>query len=308
MGVPMEIVVLLLKRLVVMFLFMGIGAILYRKKFISDEGSKSLGNLLIRLVLPCVIINAFLVERTAERINALLISIVVSVALLTISILISRLLFGKDPVRHFASAFSNPGFFGIPLIAAVLSGDAVFYVAPFIACLNILQWTYGVSTLKEEKIRIDLKNIVFSPFIISFLIGLLLFFSGLQLPDIITDVISSSAGLNTPVAMIVSGMYLAKVNLKSMVTSKKLYAITVARLCVIPLISAAILCLLPKSYYELKICLLIASACPVGSNVAVYAQLHNKDYVYAVETVVLSTLFSIVTIPILLYMFQNIWM
>ncbi len=304
----MTIVVLLLKRLVVMFLFMGIGAVLYKKKFISDEGSKSLGNLLIRLVLPCVIINAFLVERTAEKMNALLISIAVSIVLLTISIIISRTFFRKDPVRHFASAFSNPGFFGIPLIVAVLSGEAVFYVAPFIACLNILQWTYGVATLKEEKIRIDIKNIVGSPFIISFIIGLLLFFSGLQLPDILTDVISSSAGLNTPIAMLVSGVYLAKVNLRSMVMSKKLYALTVARLCLIPLVSAALLCLLPSRYYELKICLLIASACPVGSNVAVYAQLHNKDYVYAVETVVLSTLFSIVSIPVLIFVFQNIWM
>uniref|UniRef100_UPI00405658D5 AEC family transporter n=1 Tax=Acetatifactor sp. TaxID=1872090 RepID=UPI00405658D5 len=126
--------------------------------------------------------------------------------------------------------------------------------------------------------------------------------------NIITDVISSSAGLNTPVAMLVSGVYLAKVNGKAMITSRKLYALTVARLCVIPLISAAILCLLPGNFYELKVCLLIASACPVGSNVAVYAQLHNKDYVYAVETVVLSTLFSIVSIPVLLFVFQNIWM
>lgn len=304
----MEIVILLLKRLVVMFLFMGIGAALFKKKLISEDGSKSLGNILIWLVLPCVIINAFSVERTPERMQALLISLGLSVLLLTISILVSRFFFKKDPVRHFASAFSNPGFFGIPLIGAVLSPGAVFYVAPFVACLNILQWTYGVSTLKEEKIRIDVKTIVRSPFIISFAIGLVLFFGGIRVPEIIGDVISSSAGLNTPIAMLVSGVYLAKVNMKSMVTSKKLYVLTVTRLCLIPLISAAVLCLVPNTFYELKVCLLIASACPVGSNVAVYAQLHNKDYVYAVETVVLSTLISIVTIPTLLFVFQNIWM
>ena len=304
----MDIVILLLKRLVVMFLFMGIGAYLFKKKHISEEGSKSFGNLLIRLVLPCVIINAFLVERTQERINALLISVVFSVLLLTLSILISRILFGKDPVRHFASAFSNPGFFGIPLIGALFSGDAVFYVAPFIACLKILLWTYGVATLKEEKIQINLKNIICSPFIISFALGLVLFFSGVKVPGIIGDVISGSAALNTPIAMIVSGVYLAKVNLKSMITSRKLYLLSAVRLCLIPLISAALLSLLPGSYYELKICLLIASACPVGSNVAVYAQLHNKDYVYAVETVVLSTLLSIVSIPVLIFVFQGLWM
>jgi len=303
----MEIVLLLLKRLIIMFLFMGIGALLYKQKYITDEGSKSMGNLMIRLVLPCVILNAFLSERTPEKIKALGISILFAVVLLGLSMLVSRLLFKKDPIRHFAGAFSNPGFFGIPLIIAVLNDQAVFYVGPFIACLNILQWTYGVATLKEEKIKVNGKTIFGSPFIIAFLIGLVLFFSGIKLPGILTDVISTSAGLNTPIAMLVSGVYLAKADPKAMIANGKLYAVSAARLLLIPALSAVLLSLLPNQYYDLKISLLIAAACPVGSNVAVYAQLHNKNYVYAVETVVMSTVLSIVSIPLLFYAAQIIW-
>jgi predicted permease len=303
----MEIVLILLKRLIIMFIFMGIGALLYKRKYITDEGSKSFANLLIYLVLPCVILNAFMSERTPEKIKALGISILFAVVLLSLSMLVSRLLFKKDPIRHFASAFSNPGFFGIPLIIAVLNDKAVFYVGPFIACLNILQWTYGVATLKEEKIKVNLKTIFGSPFIIAFLLGIILFFSGIKLPGILTDVIGTSASLNTPIAMIVSGVYLAKADLKAMFSNAKLYVISASRLLLIPVLSAVLLSLLPNEYYDLKISLLIASACPVGSNVAVYAQLHNKNYVYAVETVVMSTILSILSIPVLLYVAQGIW-
>lgn len=303
----MSIVVLLLKRLAIMFIFMIIGDVLYKQKFISDEGSKSFANLLIRLVLPCVILNAFISERTPEKVKALLISIVVSIVLLGISMLVSRTLYKKDPVAHFASSFSNPGFFGIPLIIAVINPESVFYVAPFIACLNILQWTYGVATLKEEKIQINVKNILLSPFMIAFIIGLVIFFVGIPIPAIIADVVSTSAGLNTPIAMMVSGVYLAKADIKKMLVKGKLYAVSASRLLIIPAISAAILCLLPNEFHDLKMSLLIAAACPVGSNVAVYAQLHNKDYVYAVETVVMSTICSVISIPLIVFVMQFIW-
>ena len=74
-----------------------------------------------------------------------------------------------------------------------------------------------------------------------------------------------------------------------------------------PLISLALLSLLPQSLFDMKMALLLAIACPVGSNVAVYAQLHGKDYGYAVETVVISTLLSALTIPALAWLTSFIW-
>ena len=139
----MEILGLLINKLLIMFLFMLIGAVLFRKNIITKTGSESLANLLIHLILPCVIINGFLTERTSEKLYGFLISLLASVFILSISILAARKFFSKNPIGHFAAAFSNPGFFGIPLIISVLGTDSVFYVAPLIACLNILQWTYG---------------------------------------------------------------------------------------------------------------------------------------------------------------------
>lgn len=138
-GTYIEILGLLIDKLFIMFLFMLIGVILFRKNIITEAGSESLANLLIHLILPCVIINGFLTERTSEKLYGFLVSLFASVLILSISILVARKCFFKNPIGHFAAAFSNPGFFGIPLIVSVLGTGSVFYVAPFIACLNILQ-------------------------------------------------------------------------------------------------------------------------------------------------------------------------
>jgi len=302
----MEVFLILVNKLIIMFLFMLIGVYLFKKGIITQAGSESLANLLIHLILPCVIINGFLVERSTEKIHGFLISFVFSAMCLAVSILISKMFFAKNPIGNFAASFSNPGFFGIPLIISVLGQESVFYVAPFIACLNILQWTYGVALLKEEKIKINIKNIIKSPFIISFMAGIILFFSQIELPEVVETVIGTSAGLNTPIAMIVSGIYLAKANIKEMFSKIEFYKISLVRIVLIPIASCILLSLIPDEFAQIRMGLFLAAACPVGSNVAVYAQLHGKDYIYAVQTVVLSTILSMVTIPLWVLIVQQI--
>ncbi len=206
-------------------------------------------------------------------------------------------------------AFSNPGFFGIPLILASLGQGAVFYAAGFIAFLNIGQWTYGVSIMNGQPIREGLKpgKLIRAPFVIAVLIGLILFAVGIRMPAIVTDTLSTVTALNTPLAMFTVGIYLAQTDIKRMFTRRSLYAVSGIRLVLVPLIALALLSLLPAGWHDMKMVLLLAVSCPVGSNVAVYAQLHGKDHAYAVETVVISTLFSLVTIPAVAYLASLVW-
>lgn len=301
-----DIVTLLIQQVLIMFLLAAVGYICFRTKKITMEGSRNIGNILIYLSLPCVIINSFLVEFSKERLIGLLYSSLAAAVVLFISILVSRLVFKKDPICHFASSFSNPGFFGIPLIVASLSDGAVFYVATFIAMVNLLQWTYGVALLTKQegkgsgnKVLPLLKRLFTAPFMIAILIGLFFFFTGLPMPGLISKGIQYISGLNTPLAMFTIGIYLAQTNLVKMLCKPRLYLLAAVRLLVIPILSLLVLLILPAQYGELKMALLIVAACPVGSNVAVYAQLHNSDYSYAVETVVISTLLSIVSIPLI---------
>lgn len=302
-------VLILVKQMLQMFLLAGIGFLLYKGGKISLEGSKTLGNILIYASLPAVIVNGFLVERTPEHVQGILWSAAGALVLLLCSILISHFVFRKDPVGAFAGAFSNPGFFGVPLMIATVGQGAVFYAASFIAFLNIGQWTYGVSRLTGQPLAqgLKLKKLMQAPFVIAILVGLLLFATRLQLPEILRSCVTTLAGLNTPLAMFTVGVYLAQTDFRKMFLKKELYLISAVRLLVIPAVSVLLLALLPAEMRQMKTVLLLAISCPVGSNVAVYAQLHGKDYGYAVQTVILSTLLSILTIPLVASLSGLIW-
>ena len=302
-------VLVLAKQILEMFLLAGIGYLLFKAGKISGEGSRTLGNILIYVSLPAVIINGFLVERTPEHVSGILLSMAGALALILVSVLISHFIFRHNPIGAFAAAFSNPGFFGIPLVIASLGREYVFYAACFIAFLNIGQWTYGVSRLTGQPLRqgFALKKLVRAPFVIAITVGLVLFATQSPLPGILKDGLSAAAGLNTPLAMFTVGIYLAQTDLKKMLKDRSLYAVSAVRLLLIPLAALGILSLFPANLNGMKTVLLIAAACPVGSNVAVYAQLHGKDYPYAVETVVISTAFSLATIPLTVWVSSVIW-
>ena len=302
-------ILILVKQILQMFLLAGIGYLLFKGGKISLEGSKTIGNILIYGSLPAVIINGFRIERTAEHVSGLLWSAAAALTIVLLSILISHFVFRKDGVAAFATSFANPGFFGIPLIVASLGQGALFYAAPFIAFLNIGQWTYGVSRLNGQPVLqgFQPKKLIKAPFVIAILVGIFLFATQLPLPAIVENCLSNVAGLNTPLAMFTVGVYLAQTDLVKMFGRRTLYLVSALRLLVIPVLSLLILSLLPSSMHVMKTVLLIVAACPVGSNVAVYAQLHGKDYPYAVETVIISTLLSIVTIPFILYLSTLLW-
>lgn len=302
-------VLVLAKQILEMFLLAGVGYLLFKAGKISGEGSRTLGNILIYVSLPAVIINGFLVERTPEHVSGILLSMAGAMALILVSVLISHFIFRSNPIGAFAAAFSNPGFFGIPLVIASLGREYVFYAACFIAFLNIGQWTYGVSRLTGQPLRqgFALKKLIRAPFVIAITVGLVLFATQLPLPGILRDGLSAAAGLNTPLAMFTVGIYLAQTDLKKMLKDRSLYAVSAVRLLLIPLAALGILSLFPANLNGMKTVLLIAAACPVGSNVAVYAQLHGKDYPYAVETVVISTALSLATIPLTVWVSSMIW-
>ncbi len=303
----MDTVLILVYQTLLMLLLAGVGFLLFKGGKISSEGSKSLGNILLCAVLPCVIIRGFLVERTTERMAGLLISLLGAAVILAVCIVISRVVFHHDPVAAFGAAFSNPGFFGIPLITAAIGSDNVFYIAAFIGFLNLLQWTYGVSLMTGKRGAIRLSALLKAPFFIAIIIGLLLFFTELPLPSLLTDGLSAVAGLNTPLAMFTVGVYLAQADIRKMLCNFRLYAVSAVRLIMIPVLCLFLLWPVPSEWMTVKLALFIAAACPVGSNIAVYAHLHGKDSAYAAETVVISTVLSVVTLPSLVGIAQWLW-
>ncbi len=297
----------LLHQVLTMFALVAVGYLMARFGKLAGEGSKALGNVLLYLSLPCVIIRGFQVERTPENLYHLLLSALLAALILALSILISRGLARGDAIFSFAAAFGNPGFFGIPLLTACFRESSVFYIAAFLALLNLCQWTYGVSLLVGGKVRVTLKQVLTAPFMVAIVIGLFFFLTGLPVPALLNQCMGYMAGLNTPLAMFTIGIYLTKVDFFRMFRRAELYLISAVRLLLVPLAAILLLTLVPHCPVEMRYAILIASACPVGSNIAVYADLHNRDYPYSVQAVIISTLLSVVTIPLVVLLASQLW-
>lgn len=295
------------QQILTMFLYMAAGFCLFRSKLVSKEGSVGFAHTLIYLVLPCAILQSFFTERTAEKAAALGASFLWGFLILLLSMAVSALLFRKRPIDNFGGAFSNAGFMGLPLITSILGQECVFYVAGLIAFLNILQWFYGQSVLSGKREKLSVQTILKNPLVIALLVGIAAFLTGLRPPQFVSRCVASISAMNGPAAMIILGFYLAQTNLRALFGKASAYAVSAVRLLLIPLLTMGVLAVVPGVSADIKLALLLAASAPIGANVAVYAQKLGKDYVYAVETVCLSTLFSLVTLPAIILLAEKVF-
>ncbi len=303
----MSVTAIISQRLVIMFILIFVGAALYKFNKLTDAGAKSLVNVLVYLIVPCMIFQSFQLERTPATTLRLFLSAIGALVILLLSMLVGQLFYKKDGVASFGVAFSNAGFFGLPLVSACLGEDGVFCIVCFVAILNILQWTYGISILTGEKSALSLKSIATAPFMVSIVLGLIFYFAEIPLPELCDTTLDMIVATNAPIAMLVVGTYLAQCNLFKMLTRLRFYGIAIVRQLLVPIITVLVLMLPCFNDYTLRMTLLIVSSCPVGANVAMYAQLHNKDYPYAVQVVVVSTLTSILTMPLFVWVGSYLW-
>lgn len=290
--------IILLRQICIMFIIMGIGIFLVRKGYITDQGSTELGTLLLRVVTPCVVVNAFLTEYSPERAWKLAAAFGTALLVLGISIGVSCLFWGrKKRVENFSMSFCNVGFVGIPLIQAVLGTEGVFYLTGFVVLVNILQWTYGILILTGDRQCIRLGSLAKNPVILSSILGAAIYFLRIPVWEAAAGALEAMAGLNTPVAMLVMGTYLAKVSWRELWTTKSAYLCAAGRLAVIPLLTLAVLSRISGLDTEICQVLLIGCSTPVGANSAIFADQYHLDNRKAVVYVCLSTLLCIITIP-----------
>ena len=142
---------------------------------------------------------------------------------------------------------------------------------------------------------------------IAIIIGLFVYFFNIKLPDFLYSAVDIGADLTTPLSMFIVGVYMSECKFKDLFTDMRLYKVCGVRLILLPLLSIAAFGLLPGTDYVFRCALLIAASCPVGTNVAVSAQLYGGDYTYAVRIVVMSTLLCVLTVPFLTYFASLVW-
>lgn len=290
---------ILLKQIAIMALLIAVGWVLRRKNFLSEQGTKELGAILLRIIIPCVIVKSYIVPYSRERLLELALSAGLALLGFVAAMLIAYAVYGKRRrIENFAAAFCNAGFIGIPLAQATIGEDGVFYVAASVALLNLFQWTYGVYIMTDRRDAIRAKTIATNPVVIAIVIGVVLFVGRIPVPEILTSTLGYIAGMNTPVAMILMGTYLARVSWREML-DRRAYGCVLLRLVVIPAVVLVLFWLLPVSNTAVVMAVFLAAATPVGANICVFAQQYNSDYPFSVVTVCLSTVLSVVTVPLL---------
>lgn len=296
----METALIMLRQIAIMALLVLVGIVLFRKGFLSEQGTKDLGVILIRVIIPVVIVKSYITTYTQERVTQLGLSFLLALISYVVAMLISWFVFGKrHRIENFAAAFCNAGFIGIPLAQALIGEDGVFFVAASIALLNLFQWTYGVYIMTDNKDAISAKTIVKNPVVIAIVIGMILFLTQIPVPVLVVNTLGYIAGMNTPVAMILLGTYMAKLPFKRLFLERRAYLCVLFRLLVIPLVTLLIFKLIPVGDKTAMLAIFLTAATPVGANICVFAQQNDCNYALSVITVCLSTLLSAVTVPLL---------
>ena len=300
------LILILLRQIAIMALLMAVGIYLNRKGFLSPQGTKDLGAILLRIIIPCVIVKSYITTYSRERLLELALSAGLALVAFILAMGIAYLVYGKRRrIENFAAAFCNAGFIGIPLAQAVIGDEGVFYMAASVALLNLFQWTYGVYIMTDRKDSIRAKTIVKNPVVIAIVVGIALFLSRLPVPGILTSTLGYIAGMNTPVAMILMGTYMAKLPWRKLL-DKRAYGCVLLRLVVIPAVVLAVFWALPISNQNVALAAYLAAATPVGANICVFAQQYDCDYEFSVVTVCLSTVLSIVTVPLMVSLAQMV--
>ncbi len=297
-------ITILLRQIAIMALLIAVGVVLRRKGYLSEQGTKDLGAILLRIIIPCVIIKSYIVPRTPERIQALALSAGLALLGFLVAMVLAYVVFGKRRrMENFAAAFCNAGFIGIPLAQAAIGEEGVFYVAASVALLNLFQWTYGVYIMADRRDAISARNVAKNPVVIGIIIGVVLFFTAVPVPEIVTSTLGYIAGMNTPVAMILMGTYLAQLSWRELL-DRRAWGCVAMRLVVIPAVILLLFWLLPISSTDVAMAAFLAAATPVGANICVFAQQYGCDYKLSVVTVCQSTVVSIVSVPALVALAQ----
>lgn len=308
----MEYAVIVAKQAAIMLMLLAVGFGLYKGKLLGDEATKQLSNIALTVINPIVIFNAYQTEFDPAKLRGLLIALGLSLASQVLLIIAAMIVIRPSrksyETERFAISYTNCAFMGIPLVEAVFGADGVFYLTAFVTIFNIFLWTHGVvvmqgKTESSAKARLaELVKILTSPAIISIALGLVFFFTGLRLPSLVQTPLNYLGAMNTPIAMIVSGATIAKSGLPDCFKTRSVYLLQTAKLLLVPALLAGLF--VPLQLFGVNSVVintvLIAAAAPTASATIMFAYKHNRDEKCASNHFTLSTLASIITIPLML--------
>ncbi|WP_032092725.1 MULTISPECIES: AEC family transporter [Pasteurellaceae] len=309
----MEIALLLATKITELTLAVLMGYALVKSKVLSSKDSYPLSVVGLYLISPAVMINAFQITYTPAILNGLLLSLGMAAVLHFILIILGRLfkrLFKLDPLEQAAAIYSNSGNLIIPLVAALFGPEWVIYASCFIVVQTFLFWTH-CRILLCGKSNLTFKTIFKNVNILSILVGVTLFAFQIKLPGIITGTLSAVGAMIGPNAMIIAGMLIAAIPLRTIFSSKRIYLVTFLRLILVPLCLMLLIKLTGVSRWvengeTIAMISFLATTSPAAATVTQMALIFNKNAAKASAIYGVTTLLCVVTMPLIIALYQLI--
>ena len=302
----MNITPMVTQQVFIMLILIVLGFVLTKCKIITESGVKDMSSLLLNVVIPFVLVQAYQTECEPGIVKEIVFAFLLSALLHALYIIISTFVFKaeknneKRKVNVFTSVYSNCGFMGIPLLSATLGSKGVILGSAYLAVFTIFSWTHGLYLYGEDKKLISIKNLYKNAGIIGVTVALVLFFANIRITGVAKDIVGYVASLNTPMSMILLGTYLGRGSILKALKSVGMYASLAMRLLVLPLVTVFVFKLLSVDQF-MGTSIILSAACPSAAVGAIFAERFNMDALYPSQIVSVSTIVSILTLPLMSY-------
>ena len=288
-----------------LFLLLILGFVLFKCHIFDEYTNKKISALIVNVASPMLIISSIAgVEGSNKSIVFLMIGagILMYIGFIILGKIINRIFpFPKKdwPVYECMVVFANTGFMGYPVLLDVFGQEAVFYASLIHMAFNFFVYTYAIMCLTkgdDSEFKLNFKQLL-TPGIILIFVGIFIYLFDIQLPSVLMDTINSVGSLTAPLSMMMIGSSLAVYPIKDSFTDWRSYVFAFVRLIIVPFMTMIVCRLLHINPYYANITI-ITNAMPVGSMVLMLATQYNANVKIVTRNIVVSTLLSVITIPI----------
>lgn len=285
-----------------MALMVVVGYIMFKVKMINEDGTKQMSAFLLKVVAPMILIAAYQREFDKDLFGQWIIMFAAVLLTYFIHIIAAELIYRKKTSVYAENRLSiilpNNGFMAFPILQALAGETGIFFGSVSVITLTVLIWSYGVKLMKPEE-KLDIKKILLNPGIIGFVGGVILFCSPWKLPNSVYTAVNAIGSINTPLAMIVLGALLAQTDLKNELKKFCYYKLAFLKLILLPLVMMVVFAFIPMPQ-NIRLVGFICSVTPTATAVSMLSQLYDRDYRYATNVVVIITVLSAITMPLIL--------
>lgn len=302
------------QQVAILYVIVAVGFLADKLKLFRQETALACTNLLFYVVTPCKVVQSFLsMEFSPQNARDLFIAAGCGILLHAIAALCSTFLFRKTQAQRaavfqYASAYGNCGYMALPLANAVLGEKGVFFCSVVIMTFQLFAFSHGayLMTRCDEKSKntksslpLDWKKLLTNPGIISVLAGLPLFLLQVKLPLVIASPVDYIASLNTPLAMLMFGTYIANTQLRATLKEWRILGVAAFKLLLLPALLLVLLRLLGIGGILLQ-SIILSAAAPPANNTVLFAAKYGRDAGLAAQVVSAVSLLSIVTMPVMI--------